>query len=554
MTHRLTAAWKWRTSAFATPLIALLMFGALAAFYQPFFLAEALLDLPAASAFGLNIALPLLLLFGILTLLRPDLALGCVILTTPLTYRARGFFDGAAPLINNKFFPLHELILLLVLGATAVYGIGTLLIRGLQPRRDESDQSPIASGFQRHKVELKSLILPALWLLAGTIAALIATPEGRGAAWREWRWVIVEPLLLYGLVLFWTGKKAPASHQHTPAPAGPLEQIASANPEPLTLSVHRNPLIWGLLLAGVGASIVGLLQLQGIDWAPIQGVSSCYSDVLVDTGNAVRTSSVYCHPNNLALFLGRVWPVALVLLLGTVFGFYHGAGWRWLALATLYAACLGITLQGMLETYSKGARYAGVIVIIGLSLLPRRAWLTALTTLVLGGALAYSSFSGPERLNIMGDSSNARLSIWRSASAMLRDHPLTGIGLDQFFVYFNPTFGRNYIEPALADDEAERNTSHPHNLVLDLLLRVGPFGTFIFGCLIWRTARRGLRVWRSASSDRWLALAILAGGAVGLGHGLVDQGYFSPDLAIVTWLFIGLIDRHWLDLDQSTAM
>jgi putative inorganic carbon (hco3(-)) transporter len=212
-----------------------------------------------------------------------------------------------------------------------------------------------------------------------------------------------------------------------------------------------------------------------------------------------------------------------------------------------YAACLGITALSMLLTYSKGARYAGAVVLMGLSLLPRRWWITAATVLLLGGGLAYSSLYGSERLQVTGDSSSARLSIWRSASAMLADHPLTGVGLDQFFVHF-----KDYIEPELQNDEAEKNTSHPHNLVLDLLLRVGPFGAFVFAGLIWRTARRGWQLWRAPLSERWLALAILAGGAAGLIHGLVDQGYFSTDLAIISWMFIGIIDALWLGWHPKT--
>ncbi|HYF64729.1 MAG TPA: O-antigen ligase family protein, partial [Herpetosiphonaceae bacterium] len=204
-------------------------------------------------------------------------------------------------------------------------------------------------------------------------------------------------------------------------------------------------------------------------------------------------------------------------------------------------------------TYSKGARFAGAAVLLALSLLPRRWWFTALTVVVLGGALAYSTFNGPERLDVGGDSSSARLSIWRSAAAMLADHPLAGVGMGQFYYYFNPEVGGTYIEEQLRDDPAESKTAHPHNLILDLLLRVGLLGALAFAALIGRTAWRGWRIWRSGHGERWLALAALAALGVGLLHGLVDQGYFSTDLALATWLSLGLIDGIWPEIGPQKA-
>jgi O-antigen ligase len=248
----------------------------------------------------------------------------------------------------------------------------------------------------------------------------------------------------------------------------------------------------------VGVALVGLLQRRGIDLTPTEGTGMCFSDYSVRDGGIVRTSSVFCHPNNLALWLGRVSPVALVLLNSAglrLRALWPGRPRDWLA-GALYLGSFLITGLSMLLTYSKGARFAGAAVLVALSLLPRRWWFTALTLVVLGGALAYSSFNGPERLDVGGDSSSARLSIWRSAVAMLADHPLAGVGMGQFYYNFNPDFGHGYIEPMLRDDPAESKTAHPHNLVLDLLLRVGLFGAVVFAALVGRAGWRGWRLCR----------------------------------------------------------
>jgi putative inorganic carbon (hco3(-)) transporter len=132
-------------------------------------------------------------------------------------------------------------------------------------------------------------------------------------------------------------------------------------------------------------------------------------------------------------------------------------------------------------------------------------------------------------------SSAIRLQTWRSALAMLRDAPL-GIGLDQFGRLYP-----EYIDPALASTN-EINTAHPHNLLLDIALRMGPPGLLAFAWLIARfygDVRRGL----AGAGDRALLAGLAAAMTGALVHGLVDQFYFWPDLAFAFWLLIMLAAR-----------
>ncbi len=117
---------------------------------------------------------------------------------------------------------------------------------------------------------------------------------------------------------------------------------------------------------------------------------------------------------------------------------------------------------------------------------------------------------------------------------MLRDFPSTGIGLDQF-LWLHQT---RYIDPRIW---SERYTSHPHNLLLDSWLSLGVAGLLLLLVFvvvgiwfIWqaRTGRIRLSVWQLG------ALGCLG---AGVGHGLVDNGYFLPDLAVIAWLAIALV-------------
>jgi O-antigen ligase len=256
---------------------------------------------------------------------------------------------------------------------------------------------------------------------------------------------------------------------------------------------------------------------------------------------------VYCHPNNLALALDRIWPVwaalALpgILLRGRSLPSLDRRCWPLLGGALLCLAALG-------ATFSKGA-FLGVFVALLLlgSLLRRRD--RALGSLLLGVAAlcvlvvtALGGVLGVERLNPLGGSSGARVELWTSALSMWQDRPLTGVGLDQFYHYRTaPAFGDRYIDPA-ARTSNEQYASHPHNLVLDLLVRLGPLGLLVMTWLLLRFFRRSRALLALPGRDGALALGLVVGMAAALAHGLVDNFYFVPDLAFAFWLMLGLAD------------
>src|SRR5690606_28194054 len=91
----------------------------------------------------------------------------------------------------------------------------------------------------------------------------------------------------------------------------------------------------------------------------------------------------------------------------------------------------------------------------------------------------------PDRLIDAGGSGAepTRLTIWRAGWRMVLDHPIFGVGPDQFLYQYS----RRYIEPM---GWPERYTSHPHNLLLDVWLRLGVLGlaamaTLVAGLLWW---------------------------------------------------------------------
>jgi O-antigen ligase len=315
-----------------------------------------------------------------------------------------------------------------------------------------------------------------------------------------------------------------------------------------------------------GASIAGL-------WAVAQTLSG---SGLVAAEGVGRAGGPYPSPNNLALLLERAFPLALAL---AVYGprgeggeVRPGEG-RGVRFATTLAALLCGVALGL--TFSRGAWLAtlvaaGVVfapVLVRLTVAQRRrlalvATAVTLPLLLAAGALAaryerFGSLLNPQGTGLL------RLSVWRASFDMLRDHPLWGVGLDQFLYHYP-----RYMRP---EAWREPNLSHPHNLAFDFWLRLGLLGLAALGWLAYtfvRLARRQLRAWpvwpsdwaarrrgagEAGFGDGWdvyggaLVLGAVAAATAAVVHGLVDNFYFVADLAYALWivaLVVELCDEH----------
>ncbi len=271
-----------------------------------------------------------------------------------------------------------------------------------------------------------------------------------------------------------------------------------------------------LVLAGVLVALIGLFmyfRVEGSFFSAEYGFR--------------RLDSVYGSANNAGLLFGRAIPIALALLLA-------GLNRRLRLLAGLALLCM---LPALALTLSTGAILIGVpagVIAVFLAAYRRRA----LAPILAAGALAIGTFALLTRLsdrlaNLLDFSSGTtfvRLRLWESAIAMLLDHPLTGIGLDQFLYQF----GGTYLKP---DAIWDRDLSHPHNFVLDFWTRLGLLGMiafFVIQLLFWCIVLRLLPRFRDGDPLCFAMTLGLAGSmAALLGHGLIDNSVFVIDLAFI---------------------
>jgi putative inorganic carbon (hco3(-)) transporter len=479
-----------------------------------------------------------LLLLAEFALLRPDLVLLMVSATAPL-YLIPAEIPGlrAEPLR----LPLHEVVLL----ATAATAAGRWAFERVRPRtKNQEPRTKKHAGVWPLVFGHSSVVRYAphlLLLVAGIVGVLLAVPEGRGAALREFRWLIAGPLLFYALL---------------------RAQIAA---DPL----QRTRMVIALVASGSVVALIGLLQFAGLDLAPLFGQKQNFGTAnVVDADGLRRATSVYGHPNNLGLFLGRVWPFAAVLALAGlratdrsfvlrpspfVFGVAALLCLSGIAVSVSRGAWLGVVAAGGVlaagyvwmwssgerekekrrrgeeETEKAGFSSSPLLVFSSSRLLP--GLIAAVVALAVLAGLALSLRGG-----LGGGSVDARVLLWREALALIQAHPL-GLGLDQFYYYHNPEFGRSRIDPSLLGT-SEQYASHPHNLLLDAYLNVGPLGVLALAWLLLRFFRQGMRQLGRNSS---LALGAVAAMVAGLTHGMVDVFYFVEDLAILFWLLLALV-------------
>ena len=217
-----------------------------------------------------------------------------------------------------------------------------------------------------------------------------------------------------------------------------------------------------------------------------------------------RSNATFADPNILGRFL-------VVTFLFAVAELERRTAWkeRLLPLLAIFlqGAALGIT-------GSRGAILAlAVSTVIFVALIPRRkVTLSALVLMVL--AIIAAAVLNPVimarfeslRTGLLSASGGIREYLWRSGIAMVRDHPLLGVGVGAFglafttiYPYFNP-YSTFYV-------------SLSHTAVLTVLAETGFLGFTVLYFLFAKTIQRGWDISRTVNSERlrFLSASTVAG-------------------------------------------
>jgi O-antigen ligase len=425
--------------------------------------------------------------------LRIDLGLAFAVLSIPFFLRPKILLGQSVSLVELLTFLCFACWVLREVLKRSPEGESTAGSLALLPRHPVASLRGLARGaweLIRHVVRRSSSLDLAVLFFLLVSGLSLAVSENSGVSFYELRTVIVGPVVLYLLL-----------------------REAALDEEGLLRLVDA------LVLGAVIVSLVGLYQYF------VSG------DVITAEG-VRRVRAVYGSPNNLGLYLGRIVPLLVA------FGFFGRARLRSLG---YLAACAPVVLCLYL-THSRGAWLLGVpaaLLFLGLM----RGWraLLAAAGAVVGAFLALVPLAGAERIRSLSDLSTGtgflRLKLWEATLAMIRDHPLFGVGLDNF-LYQYPRY-------MLPEAWEEPDLSHPHNILLDWWSRLGILGVAALMWLLVGFFKRGLRLHRSLEDGelRVLVLGLMASMVDFLAHGLIDNSYFLVDLAFVFFLSVGIVRR-----------
>jgi O-antigen ligase len=457
-------------------------------------------------------ALVPLAIVGLIGLRRPAL----VTMIIPVTFPFHDVTSPAAHLHLDRTALLIIIALLATLGHVAlaalpayVPAIGTLAAVIVEETWTREEIRAFPTELMAFLTKPGTWAALSLFLLGLFSLFTVADADFRGNSIREFRMTILFPVVLFLLA------------------AALLE------------GSERRPALFQLLVLGVDAVIVSGVIIALIAYAQFARGGG------LDVEGVRRVRSVFHHPNELALYLGRIVPVTAAYV------FFGPRGWRTWA----YLAATLVMLGGIGLSFSRGG-YIGVAAALLLLICAtgnRRliAGYVAAGMVVSVGAFATGIQRFTSLIHPTSNSDGLRLNIWASTARMLRDHPAWGVGLDQFVSQYP-----RYLKP---DAWQERFTSHPHNLILDFYVRLGLLGlAWLVFTLVpflvrgWRAAMR-----RKAEGDLLrFALVIGATGALVdfTVHGMVDQDYFLHMLAYGFWFAIliirvGAVD--WQSNDES---
>lgn len=383
----------------------------------------------------------------------------------------------------------------------------------------------IGQANARHAIRKRWVHLSLFdWSVLGLVVVSLLSAlqaDFRVEAFREWRTVIVGPALAYLML--------------------------RTLPRPASSDAGAPTMLDAFVLGAVAVAMIGL-------------VNYAQGNTIEAEFGLPRIKSVFGSPNNDALYLERALPIMLAVVLfggrgsqGATPDAQHATrstvnrAWAF-SRPLLYALGLLPVALALLLTQSRGALLLGVpAALVVMAVLAGGRWRWAgvglLALVVLAFGVLLSGIAAPllegtrfaTALDLQRGTGFFRLNLWQSAFNMWRDHPLLGVGPDNF-LYAYRSF---YILPAAW---REPNLSHPHNVLFDFAARLGALGVIVgVGLIVGYAAliRQTMRSNPPGTSGRAFGIGCAGVLAAMLAHGLVDHAFFLIELAYVFMLTAG---------------
>jgi O-antigen ligase len=220
------------------------------------------------------------------------------------------------------------------------------------------------------------------------------------------------------------------------------------------------------------------------------------------------------------------------------------------------AGAVVILVLGLAATQSRGGLIAAVVATVAALVVAKRGRVVVLAFIVIVVGLVTVWFaSSPDawqRVSDTADQGNGRGSLWTVAGRIFSDHPVAGVGLDNY-----RTFAPRYVDRpgqlTFVNFIAER-PHVVHNVYLQMLVEVGIVGTALFLILAASSLAAALRASRryeargddqSAAFGRAIFVAVLSG--------LAASFFISNGDGFQLWVLLALGPLLWRDATRGAA-
>jgi putative inorganic carbon (hco3(-)) transporter len=299
-------------------------------------------------------------------------------------------------------------------------------------------------------------------------------------------------------------------------------------------------LAWGMILVGMGLSLLGplLLIAEGKASAPLGLLQPFVQPIAQRLGETI-------NPNILAGGLVLIIPLVFALCLR-----WDWAPRQWLPLS------LGLLAVGMVAilslAQSRGAELA-IVLALGTLLVVRWPRLLYGLPFVICLLLIIIYWLGPRTVGELLTANDTiggldqRTEIWLRARYALADFPFTGIGIGTFDLVI-PLLYPYFTVPTGV------TIPHAHNLFLQIAVDLG-----LPGLIAWLSLQINLFVMLGQLLRRRNAALtwVLSAGALGaliamLVHGLVDAPLWGSKIAFLPWLLYALVTLLYTSSETVT--
>ena len=286
-------------------------------------------------------------------------------------------------------------------------------------------------------------------------------------------------------------------------------------------SAQKKIIIRGIIAAALLISAYSIYQYLWGYQHTIDFLKKTNSDILLSSSYArdilieKRVIGTFPSPNILAGYL-----------IMTVFLCMQSSGPARVPARTLLS--LIIIIFALLLTKSLGAWLSlisalVVLVILSYNSIKKHKALLVLSILAIAAAIGFIVTIRWERLIHLDNPQNSitqRLNYWRTAIAVIKDHPLLGVGPGNFQeVFLKYKIGLS------------TNTRYAHNIFLHTWAETGLLG---FIALIFLIANF---IIKAKSKSRYILIA----GLTFLFHNLIDNTYFIPEAGFLWWVLLAAL-------------